>query len=46
MAHDTGRSLLDLDPCIRRDSASVIVLMRIIADVWSPLSGEVFEWKC
>ena len=44
--HDAGCSLLGLVPFIRRDSELVIALMRIIADVWSPLSGEVFEWKC
>jgi hypothetical protein len=41
MAHDAGRSLQDLAPFILRASESVIVLMRIIADVWLHLSGEV-----
>jgi hypothetical protein len=43
MAHDAGRSLQDLVPCIRRASESVIVLMRIIADVSLHLSGEVLK---
>lgn len=43
MAHDAGRSLQDLVPCIRRASESVIVLMRIIADVWLHHSGEVLK---